>query len=128
MLGIANGFLGFPLALSTSYNWILMGLVIAVVPICFFLLFWKRFFRKRRALQRAEEMANPQGGGYSHEPWRNAPTQGAYDGNQGAYSVGYGENGIGLTNMRSHDMASTAKEAKSSTKELGRQQTPREYV
>lgn len=129
LLGMFNGFLGFPLALSPTYNWILMGLILAVIPICFFMLFWKRFFRKRRERQHAEEMANPSGHhGFNHEPWRNQPTQGGYDGGHGNYNAGYGEHGIGLTDMRSHDLNSTAKEARSSTRELGTQQNPREYV
>jgi len=64
---------GFPLAVESKYNYVLAGLVIAIVSITFFILFWKRFFRRRRERQQA---APAQGSGYDPEPWSDASPPG----------------------------------------------------
>ncbi|KAG8169191.1 hypothetical protein KVR01_001940 [Diaporthe batatas] len=68
ILGIVNGFLGFPLALSPRHNYTLLGLVIAISSVILVLLSMKLVFMRRR--QRREEERRMEGPtGYQAEPW-----------------------------------------------------------
>ncbi|KAJ9141691.1 Integral membrane protein [Pleurostoma richardsiae] len=124
VLGVFNGFLGFPLALASRYNYVLAGLVIAIVPIMFFILFWKRFFRRRRERQQA---APAQGSGYDPEPWSDASPPAYGGGYSGSQRGGDGAAGIALETL--HGAHGVRKEeANVSTRDLGTHQTPRECV
>ncbi|KAI1814439.1 iron reductase domain protein [Poronia punctata] len=72
-LGVANGFTGFPLALSPYYNYILLGVILFVIPVFFFVLLvkkvWKRFVRSSSSTGKDAEMEGEQNG-YVMEPWR----------------------------------------------------------
>ncbi|KAJ0120346.1 integral membrane protein [Diaporthe amygdali] len=68
LLGVANGFLGFPLALSPGHNYTLLGLVLAVSSVILALLAMKMVFLRRR--QRREHERRMEGpSGYHAEPW-----------------------------------------------------------
>ncbi|ROV94566.1 hypothetical protein VMCG_08145 [Cytospora schulzeri] len=68
VLGIVNGFLGFPLARSPGYDYVLLGLVLAVTSVILFVLSFKllvaRYRRRRQA--RPQTDVPP---GYNAEPW-----------------------------------------------------------
>ncbi|EHA55273.1 hypothetical protein MCOR27_001031 [Pyricularia oryzae] len=77
IMGVINGFLGFPFALSHRYNYILLGLVLAIAPLVIFLLLYKPLIRPRlwgrKEEQPTEEALPP----YTAEPWRQqAPATG----------------------------------------------------
>ncbi|KAL1881422.1 hypothetical protein VTK73DRAFT_3940 [Phialemonium thermophilum] len=76
VVGIINGFMGFPFALAPRYNYILAGLVLALVPLVCCLLAWKVVFRKRgNRLGPASANPGQQEGappGYDPEPWRRS--------------------------------------------------------
>lgn len=77
IMGVVNGFLGFPFALSPKYDFILLGLILVIVPAVVFLILFKSFFRKkiwgRKSSQEPEESLPP----YTAEPWRQeAPVTG----------------------------------------------------
>ncbi|KAI0451188.1 hypothetical protein F5B21DRAFT_488031 [Xylaria acuta] len=67
-LGIANGFTGFPLALSPGYDFALLGVVAFVLPAFLFILLVKRVFKK--LVQKAKQPE--ESGGYDMEPWRGS--------------------------------------------------------
>ncbi|KAI0873239.1 iron reductase domain protein [Hypoxylon argillaceum] len=69
ILGIANGFTGFPLALSPNYDFALLGVVSFVLPVFLLALLLSKVFRK--LMQKVKE---PEGeaNGYDMEPWRSA--------------------------------------------------------
>ncbi|KAJ9129783.1 Integral membrane protein, partial [Pleurostoma richardsiae] len=90
VLGIFNCFLGFPLAVESKYNYVLAGLVIAIVSIMFFILFWKRVFRCRRERQRMAPIQVA----YDPHPWRNtAPS------NYGRWLPDQQQNGNGMDDV-----------------------------
>ncbi|RDL37505.1 CBD9-like protein [Venustampulla echinocandica] len=64
--GIANGFLGFPLAQNSKYNWALVALTLFIVIILAPVAFW----RYRRNIQKAKTVEAV--GGYDPQPWRTA--------------------------------------------------------
>ncbi|KAH8878626.1 integral membrane protein [Thozetella sp. PMI_491] len=57
VLGIVNGFLGFPLALAPEYDLILFGIVIAIAPVFLCLFVWKRFWKRHVNGHRRESAA-----------------------------------------------------------------------
>ncbi|KAK0116901.1 hypothetical protein ONS96_012747 [Cadophora gregata f. sp. sojae] len=65
--GIANGFLGFPLALNPKYNWALLACVLLVIVLAGPFAFWRfrRNIHKKNAL--ADEPT-----GYQAQPWMAA--------------------------------------------------------
>jgi hypothetical protein len=92
--GIANGFLGFPLALNSKYNWALLGLVLLVIIVLGPFGFW----RWRRNEQKKKTALATGGGnfsdgnqGYQSQPWTSAPSQS--DINLGTYGQGYPASG-----------------------------------
>ncbi|KAI0102743.1 iron reductase domain protein [Nemania sp. FL0031] len=70
VLGIANGFTGFPLALSPNYDFALLGVVSFVLPVFLLTLVLSKVFRKvmKKIKQPEAELNN----GYNMEPWRGA--------------------------------------------------------
>lgn len=68
VLGIVNGFLGFPLALSPVYDYALLGLVLAVTSVILFVLSCKLLIDRRRQRRqgRGQTEVPP---GYNAEPW-----------------------------------------------------------
>jgi hypothetical protein len=91
--GIANGFLGFPLALNSKYNWALLALVLLVVIVIAPFAFW-RWKRNNNKAATAAAAGGGYQGGYQAEPWSsdsNATSNvnlGAYPGGQ---QGGYGQ-------------------------------------
>ncbi|KAI0468099.1 hypothetical protein F4859DRAFT_214789 [Xylaria cf. heliscus] len=67
-LGIANGFTGFPLALSPGYDFALLGVVAFVLPAFLFILLVKKVFKKFMQKVKQPEESN----GYDMEPWRGS--------------------------------------------------------
>lgn len=66
--GIANGFLGFPLALNTKYNWALLALtLLVIVVICPFIIWRFRRDSKNRKAAFAVNMEDTTG--YQARPW-----------------------------------------------------------
>ncbi|KAE8448065.1 hypothetical protein EG329_009830 [Mollisiaceae sp. DMI_Dod_QoI] len=86
--GIANGFLGFPLALNSKFNWALLALVLLVIIVCAPFAFWRY---KRNANKAATAAAvGGYGGGYQAQPW-TVDSNAASDVNLGAYPGQYGQ-------------------------------------
>ncbi|KUJ11869.1 CBD9-like protein [Mollisia scopiformis] len=85
--GIANGFLGFPLALNSKYDWALLVLVLLVVIVMGPFAFWRY---KRNANKAATAAAVGYEGGYNAQPW-TTDSNAASDVNLGAYPGGYGQ-------------------------------------
>jgi len=70
--GIANGFLGFPLALNTKYNWALLALtLLVIVIICPFLL-WRY---KHDSNKKKTAFAVGMDTGYRAQPWTSEPSR-----------------------------------------------------
>ncbi|KAH7376381.1 hypothetical protein B0T11DRAFT_20392 [Plectosphaerella cucumerina] len=74
LMGIVNAFLGFKFALNGFYNYILTGLVIAVVGLALVLIFGKRWIRKIKG-DSGDDGTGPFNGGHAMaahhaEPWR----------------------------------------------------------
>ncbi|KAI0855916.1 hypothetical protein F4860DRAFT_494746 [Xylaria cubensis] len=67
-LGIANGFTGFPLALSPGYDFALLGVVAFVLPAFLFILLVKKIFKKLVKTAKQSDESN----GYDMEPWRGS--------------------------------------------------------
>ncbi|KAI8624810.1 iron reductase domain protein [Xylariaceae sp. FL1651] len=73
-LGVANGFTGFPLALSPVYNFALLGIVLFIFPTFLFILLLKRIFQK---WWQRNKKTDPNG--YNMEPWHGgAQPEGQY--------------------------------------------------
>jgi len=87
--GIANGFLGFPLALNPKYNWALVTLVLLVIivmgPFAFWR--WKRNNAKKMNALAADSDSDGHGG-YHAQPW-NTPGASQSDINLGRMDTGY---------------------------------------
>ncbi|KAG9240837.1 hypothetical protein BJ878DRAFT_523882 [Calycina marina] len=68
--GIANGFLGFPLALNRKYNWALLILVGLVLGVAAPFLFWRyrRNIQKKRTASGVRHMEDT---GYEDQPWNS---------------------------------------------------------
>ncbi|KAH7356766.1 hypothetical protein BKA65DRAFT_214470 [Rhexocercosporidium sp. MPI-PUGE-AT-0058] len=64
--GIANGFVGFPLALNSKYNWALLACVLLVIVVAGPFAFWRfrRNISKKNAL-------HDEPTGYQAQPWAN---------------------------------------------------------
>ncbi|KAI0438846.1 hypothetical protein F4803DRAFT_73222 [Xylaria telfairii] len=67
-LGIANGFTGFPLALSPGYDFALLGVVGFVVPAFLLILLVKKIFKKLVQKVKQPDESN----GYNMEPWHGS--------------------------------------------------------
>ncbi|KAH8596445.1 hypothetical protein B0O99DRAFT_620456 [Bisporella sp. PMI_857] len=67
--GIANGFLGFPLALNTRYNWALLILVLLIFVLAGPLVFWRY---KRNARKKRNPHTHTGSTGYQAQPWLGA--------------------------------------------------------
>ncbi|KAI1389421.1 putative iron reductase domain protein [Hypoxylon trugodes] len=69
IMGVINGFLGFPLAQSSQFNYVLAGLVLFIFPGMLLILVVKRFLQKRW------EKRKNQPNGYDLEPWLQTNNQ-----------------------------------------------------
>lgn len=116
---------GFAFALAPGYNYILAGLVLAVVPVMLFLLIWKTCFRRllrklssndEQQQQQQEEEAPPS---YDAHPWREGAPQGGSDGGGGL--------GISLSALRKDGSRKNGRR-RDRGPDLGAVQTPREVV
>lgn len=129
------------MALAPRYNYILAGLVIAIAPVIFLMLFLRNFLRRRFGMNRGVE---PSAGDHP-EPWRNpavpAETPASHDGGSDSPYAPRARGGaaqdIGLTTFETHHMTTNKDERRSDRTEvrdgagsigLGVQATPREYV
>jgi hypothetical protein len=68
--GIANGFLGFPLALNSKYNWALLALILLVIIVLGPFSFWRwrrNSNRRKTALAVASDSDDP--AVYQAQPW-----------------------------------------------------------
>lgn len=137
ILGVINAFLGFRLAQVPNYNYVLAGLVIAVVPVCLFVLLWHRVFRRQRASRRARDEAQGIGIGYQTEPWRDAPPAAPGQGPAHGYHTPAGsppkyediQGAIGLRDMGPSASSSANKErSRGGRNDIGAEATPREFA
>ncbi|KAI3332886.1 hypothetical protein F4824DRAFT_474025 [Ustulina deusta] len=67
LLGIVNGFTGFPLALSPGYDFALLGVVSFVLPVFLLILGAGKLFKK--VMQKSKQ-PDLEPSGYDLEPWR----------------------------------------------------------
>jgi hypothetical protein len=115
---------GFPFALAPGYNYILAGLVLAIVPVMLFLLIWKTCFRRllRKLGANTEENPAQQGAppSYDAEPWR-ATENHLNSGAAGPPPAGLS---IGLSELNKDGR----REKRGRPQDLGPEQAPREYV
>ncbi|OTB01476.1 putative iron reductase domain protein [Hypoxylon sp. CI-4A] len=72
IFGVVNGFLGFKLAQSSEYNYVLAGLTLFVFPSMAFILIAKKFIQKRWNKSK-ESKDEPTG--YNLEPWQRSNAQ-----------------------------------------------------
>jgi hypothetical protein len=86
--GIANGFLGFPLALNPKYNWALVAVTLLVIIVLGPFAFWRW---KRNNAQKVKAVAAGSGSeGYQSQPWNSqAPSANHSDINLGRINTGY---------------------------------------
>ncbi|KAI1348924.1 hypothetical protein F5Y01DRAFT_290746 [Xylaria sp. FL0043] len=75
LLGIVNGFTGFPLALSPTYDFALLGVVSFVLPVFLLTLAAGKIFKK--IMQRAKQPELEPSNGYDLEPWGRHAQPGA---------------------------------------------------
>ncbi|KAI1499872.1 hypothetical protein F5X99DRAFT_388496 [Biscogniauxia marginata] len=68
LMGVINGFLGFPLALSPDYNYVLAGLVLFIFPGFVLIIVTKNLIRKY--WKKSKEVSDEPANGYDMEPWR----------------------------------------------------------
>ncbi|KAI1425039.1 hypothetical protein F5Y12DRAFT_749413 [Xylaria sp. FL1777] len=68
LLGVVNGFVGFPLALSPGYDFALLGVVSFVLPVFLLILVAGKLFKK--LMQKTKEPTIVEPSGYDLEPWR----------------------------------------------------------
>ncbi|KAL7623436.1 hypothetical protein AAE478_007118 [Parahypoxylon ruwenzoriense] len=124
VMGIVNGFLGFPLAQASQYNYVLAGLILFLFPAMILILVTKKFIQKR---WNKNKEASSEPSGYNMEPWRQPEAQAGY-GNSSAASAGAqappGQN-ASLPSMSSYAPYQTQG---ARTGDLGIQQNAREYV
>ncbi|ROW10049.1 hypothetical protein VPNG_06518 [Cytospora leucostoma] len=69
VLGIVNGFLGFPLALSPRYDYALLAIIVAVVSMMTLVLSCKLLIARRRRRHQEQERSEGPPPGYNAEPW-----------------------------------------------------------
>ena len=72
--GIANGFLGFPLALNSKYNWALLALCLLMVIVFLPIVFWRW---RRDSNNRKNGLAGGTASdseGYQSQPWNSGPS------------------------------------------------------
>ncbi|KAI1467796.1 putative iron reductase domain protein [Daldinia caldariorum] len=113
VMGVINGFLGFPLAQASQYNYVLAGLVLFLFPAMMLVLVTKKFIQKRWNKSKNEPA------GYNLEPW-NQPNGQAGQGNNPQQPMGQNVSiPAASTYMPYHAQAKGG---------LGPQQNTREYV
>lgn len=74
--GIANGFLGFPLALNSKYNWALLGCILLAIIVLGPFAFWgwrRNSNRRKTALVGTDSDGGP--AGYQSQPWNSDVTR-----------------------------------------------------
>ncbi|KAI0430689.1 hypothetical protein F5Y09DRAFT_306994 [Xylaria sp. FL1042] len=75
LLGVINGFTGFPLALSPGYDFALLGVVSFVLPVFLLTLAAGKIFKK--IMQKAKQPELEPSNGYDLEPWGRQAHPGA---------------------------------------------------
>ncbi|KAI1085224.1 putative iron reductase domain protein [Whalleya microplaca] len=75
VMGVVNGFLGFPLAQAPHYNYVLAGLVLIIFPGILIILLTKKFLSKH---WKKDKNAGDEPSGYNLEPWRQPDAQAGY--------------------------------------------------
>ena len=80
--GIINGFLGFPLALNSKYNWALLALTLLMVIIFGPIWLW----RWRRDSKKSPLGNVSDSDGYQSQPWNSGPSSSNID--LGSYNNG----------------------------------------
>ncbi|KAI0601471.1 hypothetical protein F4775DRAFT_539942 [Biscogniauxia sp. FL1348] len=68
LMGVVNGFIGFPLALSPDYNYVLAGLVLFIFPGFALIIVTKNLIRKY--WQKGKDASGEPANGYDMEPWK----------------------------------------------------------
>ncbi|KAI1142489.1 putative iron reductase domain protein [Hypoxylon sp. FL0543] len=121
-LGIINGFLGFQLAQSNEYNYILAGLVISLTVTMVIVLVAKNYIQKRWSKRKDQT-------GYDMEPWRRPDVQAEYGtqapapaNTQPQAPLGQNASIPGMSSYAPYQAHGTR------TTELGQPQNAREYV
>lgn len=72
--GIANGFLGFPLALNSKYNWALLTLILLILIVLLPFAFWS--WKRKSRMNNANLVAGSDSiTGYRSQPWTAAPSR-----------------------------------------------------
>lgn len=122
ILGGINGFLGFRLAQSNEYNYILAGLVISVTFTIVMILVAKKYIQKRWNKRKDQN-------GYDMEPWRRPDAQAGFGVSASASAntqpqapLGQNASIPGMSTYAPYQAHGTRKT------ELGPQQNVREYV
>ncbi|KAK5628982.1 hypothetical protein RRF57_004697 [Xylaria bambusicola] len=77
LLGIVNGFTGFPLALSPIYDFALLGVVLVVLPIFLLALAAGKIFKK--FMKNAKQTDFDHTNGYEMDPWGRRAEPGMHD-------------------------------------------------
>ncbi|KAI0472899.1 hypothetical protein GGR56DRAFT_697684 [Xylariaceae sp. FL0804] len=120
LLGIVNGFLGFPLAQAPGYDWVLAGLVLVILPAVALLLATKHLVARLWRKSKEDAAAAPPG--YDMEPWREADGSGGGGGGGGAAEV------VGQHPEYPGAAPAPAYLAQTGRADLGPQHDAREYV
>ncbi|KAI1416118.1 putative iron reductase domain protein [Hypoxylon sp. FL1857] len=121
-LGSINGFLGFQLAQSNEYNFVLAALVISITLTIVIILVAKKYIQKRWNKRKEQT-------GYDLEPWRRPDIQAGYGVNASASAntqpqapLGQNASIPGMSTYAPYQAHGTR------TTDLGPQQNVREYV
>ncbi|CAJ2503233.1 Uu.00g106270.m01.CDS01 [Anthostomella pinea] len=122
VLGVVNGFTGFPLALSTGYDYVLAGLVLVVFPIMVILIITKKFIQKRWKKSK-ESSVSDEPNGYNMQPWQGGEGQGQGQG-QGQTIHIHGGRAVETLGVP----APAYQPRSTGAADLGPQQNAREYV
>ncbi|KAI1868841.1 hypothetical protein JX265_006820 [Neoarthrinium moseri] len=122
-VGVMNAFLGFRLAQSPQYYWILAGLVIFIFPVIALILLTKKLICKR--WDRSKAAAGEQGG-FDLEPWRQTEAQRGHGQQTAAPAGDYAPTqAAAQPDMRSYAHYQGSRDQRA---DLGSQPLPREYV
>ncbi|OTB14991.1 putative iron reductase domain protein [Daldinia sp. EC12] len=117
VMGVVNGFLGFPLAQASQYNYVLAGLILFLFPIMMLILITKMFIQKRWNKSKNEPT------GYNMEPWNQQNGQAGQGNGVANPQQPLGQN-VGIPAMSTY----VPYHAQARKADLGPQQNTQEYV